>query len=170
MNAHGAKGRIKMTQEKLIEHHSINGRNGLEIIGPEDLKGRKIFRGTLVSLGRSAGVSCFRVDPGSDWVVVGGDLAPVEGAGSSQVAREDLQGNSFCTVLAVREGGIYRKYEYKRRGLEYLQIVNGEALEVSPAFLLDAGIIMPAVAPVPVVTAPPFNAAFAAALAKISSK
>jgi len=159
-----------MTQEKLIEHHSINGRNGLEIIGPEDLKGRKIFRGTLVSLGRSAGVSCFRVDPGSDWVVVGGDLAPVEGAGSSQVAREDLQGNSFCTVLAVREGGIYRKYEYKRRGLEYLQIVNGEALEVSPAFLLDAGIIMPAVAPVPVVTAPPFNDTFAAALAKISSK
>ena len=154
--------------EKLIEHHSINGRNGLEIIGPEDLSGRKIFRGTLVSLGRSAGVSCFRVDPGSDWIVVGGDLAPVEGAGSSQIAREDLQSNSFCTVLTVQEGGIYRKYEYKRRGLEYLQIVNGEALEVSPAFLLDAGIIMPAVAPVPVVTAPPFNAAFAAALAKIS--
>jgi hypothetical protein len=154
--------------ETIIRETSINGRNGLEIIGSEELKGRKIFRGTLVSLGRSAGVSCFRVDPGSDWIVVGGDLAPVEGAGSSQVAREDLQGNSFCTVLTVQEGGIYRKYEYKRRGLEYRQIINGEALEVSPAFLLDAGIIMPAVAPVPVVTAPPFNAAFAAALAKIS--
>ena len=156
--------------ETIIRETSINGRNGLEIIGSEELKGRKIFRGTLVSLGRSAGVSCFRVDPGSDWIVVGGDLASVEGAGSSQVAREDLQGNSFCTVLAVREGGIYRKYEYKRRGLEYRQIINGEALEVSSAFLLDAGIIMPAVAPVPVVTAPPFNDTFAAALAKISSK
>jgi len=154
--------------EKLIEHRSINGRSGLEIIGSEELKGRKIFKGTIVSLGRSAGVSCFRVDPGNDWVVVGGDLAPVEGAGSSQIAREDLQGNTLCTILAVREGGIYKQFEYKRRGLQYLQIVNGEALEVSPAFLLDAGIVQPAVAPVPAVVAPPFNTAFAAALAKIS--
>ena len=156
--------------ETIIKSGSINGRNGLEIIGPEALKGRKIFKGTLVPLGRSAGISCYRLEAGNDWVVVGEDIAPVEGAGSSQVAREDLQGNSFCTVLTVREGGIYRKYEYKRRGLEYRQVINGEALEVSPAFLLDAGIIMPAVAPVPVVVAPPFNAAFAAALAKISSK
>lgn len=162
-----------MTHEEkktLIKHHSVNGRTGLEIIGAEELSGRKIFRGTLVSLGRSAGVSCFRVDPGSDWIVVGEDIAPVEGAGSSQIAREDLQGNSFCTVLTVREAGVYKKFEYKRRALAYLQIINGEALEVSPAFLLDAGIIQPAVAPVPVVVAPPFNAAFAAALAKMTPK
>ena len=161
---------METKMKTLIKHVSINGRNGIEIIGPEYLEGRKIFKGTIVSLGRSAGVSCFRVDPGNDWVVVGGDLAPVEGAGSSQVAREDLQGGSFCTVLTVQEGGIYKQFEYKRRGLEYRQVVNGTTLEVSPAFLLDAGIVQPAVAPAPVVTAPPFNTAFAAALAKISSK
>jgi len=154
--------------ETLIKHHSINGRTGLEIIGSEELQGRKIFKGTLVPLGRSAGISCYRLEAGNDWVVVGEDIAPVEGAGSSQVAREDLQGNAFCTVLAVQEGGIYKKYEYKRRSAEYRQVVNGTTLEVSPAFLLDAGIVQPAVAPVPVVVAPPFNAAFAAALAKIS--
>ena len=156
--------------ETLIKHHSINGRTGLEIIGSEELQGRKIFKGTLVPLGRSAGISCYRLEAGNDWVVVGEDIAPVEGAGSSQIAREDLQGNSFCTVLTVREGGIYKKYEYKRRSAEYRQIVNGTTLEVSPAFLLDAGIVQPAVAPVPVVVAPPFNDTFAAALAKISSK
>lgn len=166
--AHGAKGRIKM--ETIIKRDSVNGRTGIEIIGSEEIKGLKVFKGTLVPLGRTAGMSCFRVDPGTDWVVVGDDLAPVEGAGSAQVAREDLQGNSFCTVLTVREGGIYKKYGYKRRDAEYRQIVDGHPVEVSPAFLLDAGIIQPAVVPEPPIAAPPFNSAFASALAKIEGK
>jgi hypothetical protein len=164
--AHGAKRRTKM--ETIIKRESINGRTGIEIIGSADLKGQKVFKGTLVPLGRTAGMACFRVDPGTAWIVVGDDLQIVEGAGSAIVAREDLQGNSCCTVLTVQEGGIYKKYGYKRRDAEYCQILDGHSVEVSAAFLLDAGIIKPAVAPEAAIAPPPFNSAFAVALMKIS--
>lgn len=161
-----------MAASVLFETRSTNGRWGVQIVGEIQLPDEERFdarprQGRLEALGRRGGLQCFRfvAVAGDQWVVVGDGLVPVEGAGSVLVHSEDLQSNSSCVLLHVRGGGLYRWVGYKGRSSGYTQLVGGSTSEAPAGLLLEAGIIEPVEGSVKEAPeAPPFNAAFAAAL------
>ena len=92
-------------------------------------------------VGVRAGFTCLTYDPtGGGWVILGDDLVPVSGC--VVAASSDLQGNNFVTLLTAKPGALWRDYEYKRRGVQYCTLrVDGTVASVSPAVLLEAGVL-----------------------------
>jgi hypothetical protein len=101
-------------------YRSTNGRWGLEISvqGAQKLDVPSDFiaayRGEAVALSSESVV----IEPGDEFVIIGGDLMLYEGAGA-QVARVDLQSNREVTVLRVSDGDVVISYGYKRRSSEW---------------------------------------------------
>ncbi len=158
----------------LFEARSTNGRSGVQVVGTEDVEyggcGRTFaVPGALKALGKTAGMSCFEhvtADPGH-FVVVGGDLRVVEGAGATEVNHQDLQSGQEVTILHARVGACWKWAGYKGRSSGYSILREGGVIEDAPAaLLLAAGLVEPREAPAPAPPAPTFNGAFAAALKK----
>lgn len=147
--------------KELMRKTSQNGRWGLSVVGPEGTTFPA--EGRLVSLGDIEGHQTFEFCPAEtgQWVVVGGDLEPIQGC--TAVAEVGLQGGSCVSVLVCGEFAAYRRYGYKRRGQDVVCLHRGQAVDV-PASVLAAMGILPCYREEVVVENPALSGALAAAL------
>lgn len=151
---------------KTYSKRSTNGRWGIQVLHPEGINMETPQEGTLTSLGTSAGMTCFKFEPGQTgtWVIAGDDMNPV--AGCEAVVHMDLQSSDYVSILVCRNFAVWKEYSYKRRSAQFWMLKDGKANYAETAILLDAGIVKPAQAPEKVPEPAPFDNAFEAALRK----
>jgi hypothetical protein len=149
---------------------STNGRWGLEVVGPDDVADRqKVFVNfAFQPLGKAGGIECFQLIPTEGNIaIISGDVECPEGTGTVMVHSADLQSSNVVSLLHAIPRGVFKRYDYKRRGSSYQQVMpDGGIVEASPALLLAAGILQPKDKPAEV-PQPSFNSAFSDALKKI---
>lgn len=154
--------------ESIWSCRSTNGRWGAQIVSDCPLGGGWPAQGELQSLGRAAGVACFRfvADAASGtWVLPwtgSGSVVALEGA--SLAYQEELQSGRSGAILLLGRTALIQRFGYKERGSRYKIYCAGVAQDAPPSVLLALGLIQPEAAPEPVPAPPQPSEDFAEAL------
>lgn len=146
---------------------STNGRYGVEICFDDAIESwAPVMRGTLKSLGTTAGYECFEFVPGEgdEFVVTGRDLSPVEGCVT--VVTMGLQSGNDVTVLAAVNGALWKTRRYKGRSVAYEGLKDGAIERVPRSVLLALGLVEPDKAPRETPKPPALSGALTSALKK----
>lgn len=146
---------------------STNGRYGVEVCYSDEIESwSPVMRGTLTSLGTTAGYECFEFVPGEgdEFVITGEDLRPIEGCVT--IVNMGLQGEGNITLLAAVNGALWKAVRHSGRSKSYEGLKDGAIEKVPRSVLLALGLVEPDKAPRETPKPPALSGTLASALKK----
>lgn len=148
---------------------STNGRWGLNVLAPTEIKENVPIKGTLENLGRAAGFSNYKLTPhdAQTYIVILGDIEPIEGTPITVVENQSLQSSKYITLTIALPGATWKSYGYNRRSAAYYSLnQEGRIVRAPTSLLLATGAIQPKEPPPPIPLPSPPEGAMAEAMRK----
>ena len=151
----------------IFEAKSVNGRFGVAIVSATAAK--MPARGSLVYLGKVAGMETFRLDeaPDETWVLAGRDTVRAHG-GATIAYMRDLQGGESAYIAVGGPQAVVEHVGYKGRSSRVVAYVSGQPEEIPAPVLLAMG-LLPMAEEAKVEAPAPLGGAMAAAFSKLRS-
>jgi hypothetical protein len=151
----------------IFKSTSTNGRWGIEICTESTEEITFPAQGTLTSLGKQAGITAYKFEPGETGQYIAVINKKVEEVEGCRVERcMTRQSSDYTTVLVCGPQAVYKTYTYKDRGSFFTMLINGKEQDAPASILLALGLIESEIETKVVEDAPMINTAFADALKK----
>ena len=154
---------------KEYKFKSTNGRWGVNVLSSVKVVQGVPIQGTLTDLGDMTGFSNFKITPRKDgpWVIVLGDIEPVEGTGIKVVKSLSLQSRRYVNVVVATPGATWKKYGVARRSSWYRSLNHEGKIENAPtSMLIEMGVVKPKTQPKQIEEPEPANSAMLHAMGK----
>lgn len=124
---------------------SINGRWGLSIVAPPDIKWNTPQYGEMVSLGKLEGHQTYQFIPmwsnelTGNWYYVCEDSENIVGA--VEICSIGLQSNNFVFLWALSPFSVLRIFGYARRSSRIVAFKNGQLVSLPSGVMAAMGLI-----------------------------